>query len=353
MTHDGRRIRLHERWSVAPVSDDGRTPALPGTPVPPGSLVLVSGSGDEGSVRILPAALAAPLGELARRGETGADEADLPPTLVRALELDGTLRVSPRGRPARAWREQAGSDTSTSVSALGWAALLDRLTPDQLARRLYFYGRLPVTPRRLRELPDASSVSRWLGLGFLSLETAGFRPLPRTPDTWVWRRWARSRTPSSSKLYVCCLPRDLPYALRACERVLRDRAVAGFKVGFDLPTVLRPDKFVVYLTDPGQADAVAAEIVAGLGAVEAQPLPFTATSPAGPLVARAVDPEDWEGRPAWHERASWRLNICRLAGEALWASPDLPARDRVAAALERLTLAGVDTGTWTWTEATA
>lgn len=353
MTPDAQRVRLHERWHVAPASDGGRSPALLGTQAPPGSLVLVSGNGDAARARILPAELAAPLGELARRGDSGMTEVDLPSPLVRALELDGTLRVSPRGLPARPWREQAASDTSTSVSALGWAALLDRLTPDQIARRLYFFGRLPVTPRWLRELPDEPSVSRWLGLGFLALEAAGFHPLPRTPDTWVWRRWARAHTRASSKLYVCCLPRDLPYAVRACERVLRDRAVAGFKLGFDLPTVLRPDKFVVYLTDQGQADAVATEIVGLLGAVKAQPLPFTATSSAGSLVAQAVDPEDWEGRPAWHERASWRLNICRLAAETLWASQDLAVRDRVAAALERLALAGVDTGTWTWTEEAA
>lgn len=343
------RVRVHERWRVAPTSGPGRDPALRDAQVPPGSLVLVPADDSGGGGRILPAEIAAPLGELARRGVSGMTEVDLPSSLVRALELDGTLRVSPLRGPGRQWLEQAASDTSASVAALERAALF-RASPERLARHLYFFGRLPVTQRWLRELPDESAVSRWLGLGFLPLEAAGFRPLSRTPDTWVWRRWARTHTHASSKLYVCVLPHDLPYALRECERVLRDPAVTGFKVGYDLPTVLRPDKFVIYLADPGRADAVAAEIIGLLGTVRHQPLPFTAASPAGPLVARAVDPEDREGRPAGHERASWRLNICRLAAEALWASGELTVRERVAAALERVTLAGVDTRTWSWTE---
>ncbi|MEU9107188.1 lanthionine synthetase LanC family protein [Streptomyces xanthophaeus] len=299
MSHDTYRVRLHERWRfTAPTTDEeSRIPALSGTRLPAGSAVLVSVAGGSQRVRILPAEVADPVGELAGRGTCALSEVDLPPAAIRALELDGTLRVTPRRPPSQEWRDQAAAEGSTSVAALRWAALFRQLTPDQLARRLYFFGRHPVTHRWLCRLPDEPSVSRWLGIGLLNLEADGLRPLPRTADTWVWRRWARPHEPASSKLYVCCLPADLPYALRECARTLHHPAVTGFKVGFDLPTILRPDKFVVFLSGPEHVEAVAADLVAAMGKIQVQPLPFTATADSGPLVAHASDPRTGKAAP--------------------------------------------------------
>ncbi|MFE4975381.1 hypothetical protein ACFRAR_25160 [Kitasatospora sp. NPDC056651] len=246
---------------------------------------------------------------------------------------------------------QAADDSSVSLSALWWAAAFPKVTAEALHRRLYFYGRHPVSCRWLARLPDEQAVAGWLGLGLLPLERAGFRALPRTADTWVWRRWEKgSAVHAMTKLYLCCMPEDLPFALRQVVPVLAHPAVTGFKVGFDLPSVLRPDKFMLYLSDSGAADQVAAEIADAVGPLNVQPLPFTAATSAGPFVTQATDPPDWEGRPVWHELASWRLYVCRLAAETLIASHQAPPQERVAAVLERLHLASVDTHCWAWAE---
>lgn len=350
------RVRLHERWQYASLSQAGeRLPALANTLVPggPAAAVLIPAEGGAGPTRFLSDDVAGPVHDLAREGQVAVADSGLPPEALRALELDGTLRVTPPTPPLRDWLRAAGEEDSISIEALRWGAMFSDLPAHRLATRLYFFGRYPVTNRWARELPDEDSVARWLGLGQLEAELHGLRLLARTTETWVWRRWARSpRVQAASKLYVCCVPDDLPSTVRACTSVIRQHpAVTGFKIGFDLPTVLRPDKFVVYLADAGAADELAASIVDAVGPADVHPLPFTAVTSIGGFVAQATDPEDWIGRPAWHERASWRLHICRLAAETLWVHRDRTWVERVAAALERLSLAGIDTQRWSWRDA--
>ena len=310
---------------------------------------LVSTDGAPDGAKLLPADIAGPLRRLAADGPAPPDASGLAPGVIRALELDGVLRVTPARPPAPEWIT-AADDDSPETAALTWGATFTRLTSAELARRLYFFGRRPVTAAWSRRLPDEAAVARWLGPVPADLD--GFHRLPRTPESWVWRRWARAGAPrTDDKLYVCCAPAALPDAVRACLPVLADAAVAGFKLGHDLPTVLRPDKFVLFLADAGRADELATRIAGAIGPAPVHPLPFTAATPAGDLVRAATDPPDARTRPAGRERASWRLYICRLAAATLTANRARPRVERVAAALERLTLAGVDVHHWTWSTA--
>jgi hypothetical protein len=310
--------------------------------------LLVSTDPTTSEAKLLSGSLAESLQQLARAGDAAPGDLGLEGDALRVLQLDGTVSSTEPVTPATEWMSAATSEGSVSVEALRWAAQFSTLSSGSLAHRLYFFGRYPVTARRRRELPDDESVARWLGLSELEGDLRGLRPLTRTRETWVWRRWARPGTVPTAKLYVCCAPDDLPLTLRASVAVLNHRAVTGFKVGFDLPTVLRPDKFVVFLADDSAVEEVAEAIYAAVGPSGVQPLPFVGTTLVGPLVGHASDPDDWAGRPAWEERASWRLHICRLAAETLVAQRDRPWLERVAASLERLSLAGVDTRRWTW-----
>ncbi|GGU33606.1 hypothetical protein GCM10010259_25070 [Streptomyces daghestanicus] len=344
------RIGLTPTWSYAPGDEAREHAGCAGLRIPADGGVLISDE-SPARVRILPAGVAEAVGDMARRGEVRTDEVELDESLLRILELEGLIRAVPPGRPPEVCTRQAADDSSVSLSALWWAAAFPPATPEDLTRRLYFYGRRPVSARWSSRLPDEQAVEGWLGLGLLGLEEAGYGRLPRTPDTWVWRRWGKKSSPHpSTKLYVCCVPEELPAVLRQIMPVLARPSVSGFKLGFDLASVLRPDKFVLYLSDTGAADQVAADVAAAAGPVEVQPLPFTAATAAGPLVTRATDPPDWRGRPAWHERASWRLHVCRLAAETLAATGHASPQERVAAVLERLRLAGLNTDDWTWTD---
>nr|BFE74235.1 hypothetical protein GCM10020092_075360 [Actinoplanes digitatis] len=105
----------------------------------------------------------------------------------------------------------------------------------------------------------------------------------------MWRRWTRpAARGAAGKLYVCCAPADLPGVLRASLPVLRHRAVTGFKLGYDLPTLLRPDKFVLFLDDRGQADELAERVADAVGPCPVHPLPFAAVTAL---------PATWSARP--------------------------------------------------------
>lgn len=347
------RVRLDEDWRYLSREEAAdRLPSLANALVPGGRAagVLVPAVGDSQRVKLLPGDMAGPIRALVAGAEVSAMESGLRPEALRALELEGVLRVTPPVSPARDCVEVAADDDSISVAALTWGATFRGLPAEQLTRRLYFFGRRPVTPQWSRRLPDERSVARWLGLVELQADLEGFRPLARTRDTWVWRRWVRSRMPAAGKLYVCCVPQDLPSAVRACIPALRHPAVTGFKLGFDLPTVLRPDKFILFLADLEPARELAERIASAFGPAEVHPLPFTAAASAGGIVSMAADPDDWAGRPATIERASWRLHVCRVAAETLVANRNRSRVEQVAAALERLGLAGVDTCRWTWQE---
>ncbi|GID91358.1 hypothetical protein ACFQFC_10820 [Amorphoplanes digitatis] len=312
---------------------------------------LVPADGAPERAKLLPEEIAGPLRRLADGNGTTPAATGLAPAVLRALELDGVVRVTPAPPPPAQWIAAAGDD-SAEIAALTWGAAFTRLTAEELTRRLYFFGRLPVTADWIRRLPDEDAVARWLGVAEAEQALHGFHPLRRTRETWVWRRWTRpAARGAAGKLYVCCAPADLPGVLRASLPVLRHRAVTGFKLGYDLPTLLRPDKFVLFLDDRGQADELAERVADAVGPCPVHPLPFAAVTAAGDLVRTATDPADTPGRPATRERASWRLNICRLAAETLVANRGRPRIERVAAALERLTLAGIDTRCWAWREA--
>jgi hypothetical protein len=303
------------------------------------------------SARVLPAEIDKPLAQLARRGACSPEDVGLAPDVLRVLSLDGTLSWTPHIMPDASWMRLASDESPISVQALRWAAAFTGLDSDALASRLYFFGRWPVTVSWRRRLPDENAVARWLGLADLEQMLPSLRRLPRTRETWVWRRWAPHDGSTVNKLYVCCTPKDLPDVLHACAPVLRDSVVSGMKVGFDLPTVLRADKLVVYLAEEGATEHVAEAIMSAAGQRDIHPLPFGGETGVGEFVAYARDPDDWPGRPTWQERASWRLYVARLAAETLAAQRGRPWLERVAAALERLSLAGIDTRRWMWQKA--
>jgi hypothetical protein len=126
----------------------------------------------------------------------------------------------------------------------------------------------------------------------------------------------------------------------------------AFKIGKDLSGVLRPDKMIIYFSRQEQAEEAADRILAQLKGCPVHGVPFTAQL-GSPLLSWGKDPAAERDVPPWLARQSWRLWVTnRLAvalAQALQRVDDHPAAslEPWIFALDRLSLEGIDTNTWT------
>jgi hypothetical protein len=126
----------------------------------------------------------------------------------------------------------------------------------------------------------------------------------------------------------------------------------AFKIGKDLMGVLRSDKMIAYFSHREQAHEAADRILAQLKGCPSHGVPFTAQL-GSPLLSCGEDPPADRDVPPWLARQSWRLWVTnRLAvalAQALQQADDDPAAspEPWKFAVDRLSLEGVDTNTWT------
>lgn len=279
-------------------------------------------------------------------------------TTLARLVLDGVLELEHDGRwhtgsPAAEllFPRPAGGGTGRigelSLAALRYGQELGELGEDQLARRLYDFGRCPIGPELLRRLPDAAAVAAALGLG------AGGPVAARLAGGWVeagqaagyWRHW-RPRRPAADprarraavKLYVSPAVDALPAALAVLAEELADHpAATAFKLGADLGGICRPDKLVVYFDRLDELQETAAALTPRLAGLPAHGVPFTAAVTPDGMLSWGADPPDG---------GSWRLRVVRGLAEHLRRGLADGVAEPWRFALDRIRLSGVDPDTW-------
>lgn len=313
------------------------------------------------STLTLPGKVAAPL-----PGEPCTDDNQ---TLAR-LVLDGILEIEsdsgfvsgPAARDAifqdSGTRLGSGVLFDLSIAALRYSQSLRINDRQALSARLYFYNRLPLTPRWIKVMPTAEAATSFLGFEASSrirrLLDAAWRETPVRPGFEGWRTFqaVRPGTPAASearfKLYVspdCWSLRD---ALSRALPVLRELGAPRFKIGRDVYNLLRPDKLVVYFPDFSSLTRAASELAAVLQGVPAHGVPFTAEYTRSGLLSWGADPPRTQTVLRWQERESWRLWLTnRLAAALLDAREG--ARGTVEPwryALDRLRLEDIDITRW-------
>ncbi|MGO9439273.1 MAG: hypothetical protein ACLPXM_01900 [Terriglobales bacterium] len=243
-----------------------------------------------------------------------------------------------------------GPVSRVTLEALRYAQALESSGVPQLSARLYFFNRVPATPRLARAF---GSVVDSLGLNRAplsrELETE-WQNLPAPPDNPGWLFWrnrhaAKKRSPY--KLYVNVRPECLPETLRIAVPVLSRVKARGFKVGKDLYGVLRPDKFIVYLESDAHLHETASLLAPALSGMDVQITPFTANWDAEGLLSWGMDPPSGERLSTW-QGTSWRRWLTdRLASALLVARQNGPSE--IAPwefAIDRIRMEGVDTQTW-------
>ena len=275
---------------------------------------------------------------------------------VLEIEQDGAFASgvaalsAPRGDPDRS----PGDPVTLSIAALQYGEALGALPHCDLTRRLYDYGRQPVSPRRARQLPDNAAVEAFLGLSVRGSAQAVLERswAPAGGADAYWRLW-RPQHPQPShedvacKLYVSPAWSALPDAfLATAESLAAAPGVRGFKIARDLAGLSRPDKLVAYFTRLDDLQEAGARLRSRLEGAPAHGVPFTAGLTRDGLLSWGADPP--RRSPAGSVAGgSWRLWVAnRLAESLLAARATSGGPPPWRFALARLQADGVDTDTW-------
>lgn len=282
---------------------------------------------------------------------------------VLRLLLDGILEVEVDGRFVSGARAYAtlttlesdvvgdGRLARLSIAAIrcAQAQLLDNA--EQLAAKLYFYNRLPVSLEATRRWPDAAAVCE--SLGAVPLLERTHRRLPSASDRAGWIMWSLrgdSWSPSAfgtPKLYVSPIADDLPAAFAAIVPSISQLRPPLVKVGCDAFGICRPDKLIVYFDDVAALMAFADSVRDRLNGLTPNGVPFSAELAGDGLLSWGIDPPRHDGGSGWGPRESWRTWVVgRLAKSLIAGRGAEHAIEPWRFALSRLELDGVDTVTW-------
>jgi hypothetical protein len=286
---------------------------------------------------------------------------------VLEIEDEGRF-VSGRAAHARIYDEVVPQTGNGRIAELSRAAIeyADRLFVDEaavLAARIYFYNRVPVSPRWARQVPTPDAATAFLGLTDRGAPRGDrWKALDPTPSNEGWRmfqlrRGSREGRRGGFKLYVSPRCEYLREALSATASVLERRAIPRFKVGRDLPGFLRPDKLVVYCESLDEVKETADDLLARLRHVPPHGVPLTSEIGGDGLLSWGMDPPRDSLVLEWQAQTSWRVWLAgRLAVALVAARQSAGSVTAVQCAIDRVRLEGVDPDSWTprqslWAEA--
>jgi hypothetical protein len=243
------------------------------------------------------------------------------------------------------------SALSRQALEYGEALVLD--AAQLLSARLYFFNRVPASPKWTHQFPDSQAVAEQLGLRAPRFSGTQRRlwpvtDLPESKSAWFsWTSSERQASRSGYKLYFSPACESMCEALQKAIEVAAETKASGFKVGKDVYGLLRPDKFVVYFACFSDLAEAARRFEQELGGFRAQGVPFTAALTSNGLLSWGIDPVD-EPQPPNSQAESWRVWLTNRLAAALIQAKHARLR-RLAPwqfAMARLQLEGVDARNW-------
>ncbi len=274
------------------------------------------------------------------------------------VERDGTFVSGPDATETLGLSFSAdGKDaTRLATDALAYGASLANAPAPVLAQKLYAYNRRPMTRELRRRLPDRAACLAFLGLVPDRAPESLMRHWSRGADNSPWlvfssRHAGRAPSDRPCKLYVGLALDELPDGLPRIADALAGSDALQFKIGADLPGLVRADKLVAYFPTRDALFAAAQSLLPIVAGRAAHAVPFTAEIAADGALSWGADPTvAWLG-----DRISWRQWICEKLAAALVAARAGGGMGMTPPqfALARLETEGVDiasfmpTGRWT------
>lgn len=283
-----------------------------------------------------------------------------------------------------------------STAALRYGQALPVSDIMELSMRLYNFNRMPVTTAWENKLAGPDDVIELLGVGagdrheYLlrtqwqanpsngKLKSAGRAAQDGSPSEIAggynhetepgklpeassgWLSWNSRKTLANSsknnatfKLYISPLPEFIAEVFGLSFKTLANTRAFHLKVGSDVLGLLRPDKMVAYFSSQDDLREAAEILSREVEGCPPHGVPFTAEISGDGLLSWGVDPPESRQLLSWQPQESWRLWLTNRLANALIsarnsADANGPAKlEPWQYALERLSLEGVDTESWT------
>ena len=275
------------------------------------------------------------------------------------LVLDGVLEVEHSGQfiAGRAAKEfflgdqahaPCGRIAELSIEALKYAEALGDLTVQELTRRIYDYGRRPLSAyhNSTFDNPGTDFFGNLLNTVGSVLSAYWIRSSTADPG---WIMWRPIRIPGEIedicyKLYVSPGLSDVAAALRVSANILgQSPGVRGLKVGRGLAGLSRADKIVAYFSRLDDLQQAGLRIQSELEGCAVHGVPFTAELSGDGLLSWGADPP----RTNTSQRRSWRLWLAgKLAAHLAAGRRSHTSSPTWQFVLDRIRLDGVNPDTW-------
>jgi len=186
-----------------------------------------------------------------------------------------------------------------SLHAIDYACDLALLDVKNIAGRLYLYGRIPLSRSWFRQFPSSQTLLETI---LRTNKTAGEllaaewleKPAAVHNDRWTiflnkaWKHKTFASAPY--KLYINLHPDSFITNFDTVIRLFTTYDVPVFKFSKDVYNLVRPDKFVAYITDFSTLITLGNALSAALKTAKVQALPFTAAFADSGIVSCGFDP---------------------------------------------------------------
>jgi len=238
------------------------------------------------------------------------------------------------------------SVTAVSRAALSYGAALGLRDASVLTKRLYDYGRCPVSPRLRRAFPTPEAVRDHLLQGHepvRRLMASEWRRRALSGEDPGWALWTRPREDprsgaASHKLYVSPGFEAIQPVFHTVIETITDSDAVAFKVGAELAYLARPDKLVIYFSGREETLRVGRLLAPALAGFPAHGVPFTGPVDEGGLLSWGMDPPHTSG-----SQRSWRVWLAERMAHAM---AEAPPGEQLGAALSCVESLGVDAVTF-------
>jgi hypothetical protein len=279
-------------------------------------------------------------------------EVKTPNGFASGASLGGLLKLNKPQKVAQA------RSARLSIEALQYAQALECNYPPVLSARMYFYNRIPVSPRWTNRISSAADFAHFLGIEagteichLLESKWIRRKPSPKNPRWFIWHshKHMNEQVRLPYKVYLSPMCEDLKDTLRITLPIITELEIPAFKLGLGLHGILRPDKFVIYLSSYEKLKALVNTLLRVLRGIRAHSIPFTSVIDAEGLISWGMDPPRTHLLSTW-QGTSWRKWVTdHLAVALLMAKNESSGTSMLPSefALQRLRLEGVNTETWT------
>jgi len=244
-----------------------------------------------------------------------------------------------------------------SMDALNYAAYFNNANTGEIASRLYCYNTVPGSLFEGNAFSSVNKTREFLKIGkqdTLSHQLAGNWEMTETSGNYSWLAWQRSKEialkPANKKiykLYISPAPSALPVVFERSIPILTASGSFSFKIGIGAHGLLRPDKFVAYFHSYDDLINCSFSLMDQLDEFQPQGVPFTAQLDNKGILSWGRDPAN-EDILKDYEGGSWRAQITEkialVIAEA--KSQNLTRNEVIEYALNKISLDGIDTVTW-------